>query len=63
MTTIPPKRQTVEQFIKDHFEAESRPRKATVWRWIRDGKLRATKLGRHYYITADAAASFLEKGH
>jgi hypothetical protein len=44
---------TVETWIKEKFEIP-RPSKRTVWRWIRDGKLEAKKIGRRYYLTEES---------
>lgn len=48
---------TVEQWVEQRFEAGSRPSKRTVWRWIRDGRLPAERIGKRYYI--DPAAPVL----
>jgi hypothetical protein len=34
----------------ERYDADSRPTIATVRRWIRDGKLKAERRGRSYYI-------------
>jgi hypothetical protein len=41
---------TIEQWIAREFEPDSRPPIATVRRWIREGKVPATKMGRRLYI-------------
>ena len=41
---------TVEEYIERTFSEKSRPHKTTVWRWIREGKIAATKQGKRYYI-------------
>ena len=45
---------TVEQWIEQRFSEGSRPSKRTVWRWIRDGRLPAERMGKRYFIALDA---------
>lgn len=33
---------------------------STIWRWIREGKLPATKIGRSYRISDEQLAKFIE---
>lgn len=41
---------TVDEWINQTFNPRSRPKRSTVWRWIREGRIPARKLGRRYYI-------------
>lgn len=57
---------TVSQFIKRYFARGSRPSKATVVEWIKNGtreniKLRANKLDGVYYVALDDAETFMLK--
>ena len=45
--------QTVDEWIETNFAEGSRPAKTTVWRWIREGKLPARRIGKRYYLTPD----------
>jgi len=45
---------TVEEWIETRFADGSRPTKRTVWRWIRNGHLPATRIGKRYYLRHDA---------
>ena len=45
--------QTVDEWIETNFAEGSQPAKTTVWRWIREGKLPARRMGKRYYLTGD----------
>jgi len=47
------KLETLDRWVERHFHEGSRPARSTVWRWIREGKLPATKIGRRYYINPE----------
>ena len=38
------------------------PSEQSIYRWIRDGNLRATRVGGRVYVTPKAVAEFLERG-
>ena len=38
------------------------PSEESIYRWIRDGHLRATRVGGRVYVTPDAVAEFLVRG-
>ena len=44
---------TVVEWMNREFTEGSRPRPNVVWRWIREGRMPATKLGKRYYIPSD----------
>jgi hypothetical protein len=48
------KLKTVEDWTESNFDEDSRPKRHTVWRWIREGRLQAVKIGRRYYINPEA---------
>ncbi len=42
----------IDEYLET-YSKRSRPKKECVWRWIKEGKLRAVKRGRKYYIDTD----------
>ncbi len=46
------------EHISKHFEVAPE----TVRRWIRQGKLKAKKIGKHYIVRHDDFKKFMEKG-
>ncbi len=47
--------QTVDEWIENNFSQGSRPAKTTVWRWIREGKIPGTRMGKRYYLRSDTS--------
>ena len=43
-------RLTLDAWAAREFAPGSIPPKTTLWRWAREGKIPATKLGRRYYV-------------
>lgn len=64
---------TVQEWAKREFTTGSRPQPHAIWRWIREGRIPATKLGKRYFIPASftlngrtgnaLADKILEAGH
>ncbi len=50
-----------EYYTAEEVAEKLRIRKETVWKYIRDKQLRATKLGKHYRITPADLQDFLDK--
>jgi hypothetical protein len=44
---------SIDEYLEANFSERSRPKKQTIWRWIRAGKIPALKMGRSYYIDPD----------
>lgn len=40
----------LDTWLDRNYSPEDKPDKVTVWRWCREGKLRAVKQGKYYYV-------------
>lgn len=53
---------TLEEWIEREFAQNSRPSLATVRRWVREGHLPATKMGKRLYIRSDTTLTARRTG-
>lgn len=44
---------TLDQWAAREFHQNSLPPKTTLWRWVREGKIPAARMGRRYYVPSD----------
>jgi len=51
---------TLEQMVEEYF---ARPvPKTTLWKWVREGRIAAIRIGRRYYIKPADAQMFVSQG-